>query len=198
MSKRRDWNRAYRQDAAPWDTGLPSQELIKLLNSGSVASCRTLDMGCGTGINAIYLAQKGFDVTAVDISDVAIKKAAAKAKEVGVKVRFMQAELPDSHILSGEIFEFIFDRGCFHSIAQEKRPDFADMLARLTKKGSMYLLLCGNAREPREDGPPTLTEQEIREAFSRLFDFIWVRDFRFHTTDAAPGPLGHSCLLKRK
>ena len=198
MSKRKDWNEAYRQGATPWDTGLASHELIKLLNSGSVTPCRTLDLGCGAGTNAIYLAQKGFDVTAVDISKLAIKKATAKAKEVGVKVRFMQAELPDAHILSGEVFEFIFDRGCFHSIAHEKRPHFADMLARLTRKGSIYLLLCGNAREPREDGPPTLTEEEIRETFSRLFNFIWIRDFRFHTTDAAPGPLGHSCLLKRK
>lgn len=198
MNKRKDWNEAYRQDATPWDTGLPSHELIKLLNSGSMTPCRTLDLGCGTGTNAIYLAQKGFDVTAVDISKLAIKKATARAKEVGVKVRFMQAELPDSHILSGEVFEFIFDRGCFHSIDSENRPHFANMLARLTRKDSMYLLLCGNAREPREDGPPTLTEEEIRETFSGLFDFIWMRDFRFHTTDASPGPLGHSCLLKRK
>ena len=198
MSKRSNWDKVYKEGQTPWDTGVQSSELIKVLDSGIVSPCPALDLGCGIGTNAIYLAQKGFDVTAVDISKLAIKKATAKAKEVGVKVRFMQAELPDAHILSGEVSEFIFDRGCFHSIAHEKRPHFADMLARLTRKGSIYLLLCGNAREPREDGPPTLTEEEIRETFSRLFNFIWIRDFRFHTTDAAPGPLGHSCLLKRK
>ena len=198
MSKRSNWDKVYKEGQTPWDTGVQSSELIKVLDSGIVSPCPALDLGCGTGTNAIYLAQKGFDVTAVDISKLAIKKATARAKEVGVKVRFMQAELPDAHILSGEVSEFIFDRGCFHSIAHEKRPHFADMLARLTRKGSIYLLLCGNAREPREDGPPTLTEEEIRETFSRLFNFIWIRDFRFHTTDAAPGPLGHSCLLKRK
>ena len=198
MSKRSNWDKVYKEGQTPWDTGVQSSELIKVLDSGIVSPCPALDLGCGIGTNAIYLAQKGFDVTAVDISKLAIKKATAKAKEVGVKVRFMQAELPDAHILSGEVFEFIFDRGCFHSIDSENRPHFADMLARLSRKDSMYLLLCGNAREPREDGPPTLTEEEIRETFSRLFNFIWIRDFRFHTTDAAPGPLGHSCLLKRK
>lgn len=198
MSERSDWDEVYKKEETPWDTGSPSSELIKVLDSGVIAPCRALDLGCGTGTNAIYLAQKGFDVTAVDISEVAVKKARVKAKAANVKATFMRAKLPSARILSGEIFDFIFDRGFFHFFDSKDRPHIVDMLARLTRKGSIYLLLCGNAREPREDGPPTLTEEEIRETFSRLFDFIWIREFRFHTTDAGQGPLGYSCLLRRK
>jgi len=197
IDKGKDWNEAYKQDDTPWDTGITSKELEKALHEEVIAPCRALELGCGTGTNAIYLAKKGFDVTAVDISQLAIKKAREKAEAARVKVRFIQAEIPNLR-LPGEIFDFVFDRGCFHAIRQEDRQRFVKMLTGLTTEGSIYLMLCGNAREPREDGPPVLTEEEIRETFSRYFDFRWIREFRFVTTDKKPDPLGYSCLMERK
>lgn len=192
----RDWEDAYRKGQTPWDTKSPCSELIKTLDRGVVPPSRALDLGCGTGTNAIYLAQKGFDVTAVDISELALDKAREKAKTAEVNVRFMRRELPNLY-LSGEEFGFIFDRGCFHSLRYGDRLKYARMLSGLTRGGSIFLLLTGNAKEPRNPGPPTLREEEIRETFSGLFDFIWIREFRFDVTDDAQGPLGYSCLMKR-
>lgn len=193
----RDWDERYKQGQAPWDTGSPCAEMVKVLDSGVVTPGRALDLGCGTGTNAIYLAQKGFEVTGVDVSQVAVEKAREKADEAGATILFMLAELPNL-FLPGKVFDFVFDRGCFHSLKNEDRSRFADMLAKFTKEGSLFLLLTGNAKEPREQGPPTMTEKEISDTFSRFFDFIWIRDFRFETTDASPGPLGYSCLMRRK
>ena len=195
MSEKRDWDKSYKHGDTPWDSGLPSSELVKALDSGIVAPCRALDLGCGTGTNAIYLTQKGFDVTAVDLSDVAIEIANEKAAALGIKVDFIKTTLPDLNIKGGP-FDFVFDRGCFHAIDNDQRIRYAEMLKHLTRKNSIFLLLCGNANEPREDGPPTVTESEIRETFSGLFDFIWLRDFRFDTLATTPGPLGYSCLIK--
>lgn len=199
MTERKDWDKSYKHGDTPWDTGFPPSELKKVLESGIVSpGGHALDLGCGTGTNAIYLAQKGFDVTAVDVSNVAIKKAKEKAKIAKAHVQFIQANAPELHI-TGEPFDFIFDRGCFHAIDDADRIKYTKMLERLTNDESTFLLLCGNAKEPREDGPPTVKEEEIRETFSWLFDFIWIQDFRFDSLKPSEhGPLGYSCLMKRK
>jgi len=148
----KDWNEAYKQDDTPWDTGITSKELEKALHEEVIAPCRALELGCGTGTNAIYLAKKGFDVTAVDISQLAIKKAREKAEAARVKVRFMQAEVPNLR-LHGEIFDFVFDRGCFHTIRQEDRQRFVKMLTRLTTEGSIYLMLLRQCQRTKRRRP---------------------------------------------
>lgn len=198
MTKKKDWDKSYKHGDTPWDTGSPSSELKKVLKSHIVSpKGHALDLGCGTGTNAIYLEQKGFDVTALDVSNVAIKKAKEKAKKAKAHVEFIQANVPELNI-AGKAFDFVFDRGCFHAIDDADRIKYAKMLGRITADESAFLLLCGNAKEPREDGPPTVTEKEIRKTFSWLFDFIWIRDFKFDSIEPAPSPLGYSCLMKRK
>lgn len=197
MSEVRDWDEVYRQGQTPWDSGRNCSELVRVLEEEIVAPGHALDLGCGTGTNAIFLARMGFDVTGVDISQVAIDRAKEKAEAAGLSVLFMLANLPNV-FLPGKIYDFVFDRGCFHAIKNEDRPKYVEMLEKITREGSIYLMLCGNAKEPRTPGPPTLTEDEIRETFSGLFDFIWIRDFRFDTNDLMPAPLGYSCLMRRK
>src|SRR5438477_6219122 len=64
----------YRLGRAPWEIG-PRHELVDLVEAGRLTPGRTLDLGCGTGTNAVYLAEHGFDVTGVDFSPVALAKA---------------------------------------------------------------------------------------------------------------------------
>ncbi|MBL7201233.1 MAG: methyltransferase domain-containing protein [Anaerolineae bacterium] len=56
----------YRFCRMPWETG-PREELVGLVDSGRIAPCRAIDLGCGTGSNSIFLAQRGFEVTGVDL-----------------------------------------------------------------------------------------------------------------------------------
>ena len=74
------WDLAY-YSGAPWDSGDPADELVELVQSGRMKAGRALDIGCGTGTNVLYLAEKGFDVSGVDISKIAIRKVIAKARE---------------------------------------------------------------------------------------------------------------------
>src|SRR5262245_55172693 len=119
MSQQEHWDSRYRQpDQAPWDTGRPSAELERRIAQMKPAPCRTMELGCGTGTNAVWLAQQGFEVTAIDISPTAIERAREKATEAGVQVQFMQADvtvLPDL----GPPFPFFFDRGCYHVVRRE-------------------------------------------------------------------------------
>ena len=75
QAERERWNNRYQQADTPWDSGVPSAQLVAALDGGLVAPCRALELGCGTGTNAIYLAQRGFDVTAVDAAPLAIETA---------------------------------------------------------------------------------------------------------------------------
>ena len=193
----RDWNQTYRDpQTPPWDTGRPSVQLQRLLDSGAVKPCRALDLGCGTGTNTLFLTQQGFEVTGVDLSEVAIQRAQEKARAAGVKTAFVCASvtaLPGF----GEPYDFVFDRGCFHTLAKEQRGAFVAQLRDVTRPGSVYFLLCGNAKEPQDPGPPTVSEEEIRATFTRDFEIEWIREFRVETVNMPKPPLGYAVLMRR-
>ena len=85
-----------------------------------------LDMGMGEGRNAVFLAQKGFKVTGVDISSVAVKKANLLAKEYGVKIKGVVASLKDYNIPPGSfdaiICFYYVDHGLLAKIRSWLRP----------------------------------------------------------------------------
>jgi 2-polyprenyl-3-methyl-5-hydroxy-6-metoxy-1,4-benzoquinol methylase len=69
------WDLAYISGFTPWDTASPPAELEDLLERGLLKPCRALDIGCGTGGLVVYLAKRGFEVTGIDISIIAVKRA---------------------------------------------------------------------------------------------------------------------------
>src|SRR5262249_44366923 len=109
------WDASYRGGNRPfWDAGKPSGELRRVVEQGIVPPGSAVDLGCGTGTDAIYLASKGFDVTAIDIAPTALSRAREKAEQAGVKVRWLLASVLAPPQLSP--FDFIFDRGCYHEV----------------------------------------------------------------------------------
>ena len=71
-------------DEIPWNHERPPEPFLELLHSGKVTPCRTLDLGCGAGNYAVYLATRGFEVTGIDFSPAAIKIAKENAEKKGV------------------------------------------------------------------------------------------------------------------
>src|SRR5262245_44752761 len=109
------WNDSYASgEPLPWDTGVPDPLLVEMIESRAITPGRTLDIGCGTGTNAVFLAERGFDVLGVDISEVAIEKARARAHgRCRFEVVDFLAAAP-----AGQ-FDFVFDRGCFHAFDED-------------------------------------------------------------------------------
>jgi SAM-dependent methyltransferase len=162
-----------------------------------VRPCRALELGCGTGVNAVWLARRGFAVTGVDLSPLAIGRARRRAAGAGLAPRFLAADLTRPGVLRGP-FDFFFDRGCYHAVRLADAAAYLQTLRRVTRPGSVGLVLTGNAAEPEDEvGPPVVEGWQLREELGSLFDILELRPFPFD----APRPgdwryLGWSCLLR--
>jgi SAM-dependent methyltransferase len=192
-----DWDALYRQGTPPWETGRPSPELMHLVQERVLRPCSTLELGCGTGANAIYLSQKRFEVTALDASPLALERARLRCEQDGGLVRFVLADIYD-FAKKAERFDLVLDVGFYHFARRKQLARFLDMLWWVTRPGSYYLTLAGAAGEPVvEGGPPQVSEEEIRSELGRLFEFVHLRPMRWESPLRAEGFLGWSCLLRR-
>jgi cyclopropane fatty-acyl-phospholipid synthase-like methyltransferase len=197
MAQDIDFAQRYAQGNIPWDSGKPSEELLRVLNAGKLTGKTALEIGCGTGSNAIELASHGFEVTAVDCVEQAIHIARGKASEAAVKVDFRAADVLTQEL--GGPYDVLFDRGVYHALRMADLAKFQNMLKRVSRRGSWYLSLAGNAKETKsENGPPVVTEQEIRDELGSLFDIVELREFRFWTNQPGSRPLAWSILMRRK
>src|SRR5260370_18199811 len=88
----------YAQGKTPWDSGQPSAELLRVLDAGKVTGKTALEIGCGTGTNALELARRGLEVTALDYVEQAIQAARKKANHANLKIDFRA-----SHLLKADL-----------------------------------------------------------------------------------------------
>jgi SAM-dependent methyltransferase len=199
MSDAAHWESRYQQDNLPWETGHASTELQRVVTEEQIEPCRAIDLGCGSGANAVWLAQRGFEMVGVDFSDTAITRARQRAAEAGVSVQFLCADIlaiPDL----GPPFRFFFDRGCYHVLHRAGQGSrYVDVIATRIADGGHGLVLAGNAREKQEPGPPVVTEDELRRDWSRHFEFLWLREFRFDQNQIDTSrPLAWAVFLQRR
>ena len=75
------WNESYAAGELPWDTGEPEPLLVEFVTSGRVQPTQTLEIGAGTGTNAVWLAERGFEVLGIDVAPLAVERAIAKSKD---------------------------------------------------------------------------------------------------------------------
>ena len=156
---------AYSAGTPPWDIGRAQPVIVRLAEDGEIVS-PVLDVGCGTGENALELAARGHDVTGVDAVDLALQAARAKAASRGLDVSF---ELADALALGGlgRTFATVIDSGFFHTLDDEERVRFAATLAQALRPGGRYFMLCFSEHQPGDQGPRRVTRAEIRDVFDQ-------------------------------
>jgi len=191
-----DWDTLYRQSTPPWETGRPAAELVRVVNQRILRPMPTLELGCGTGADAVFLAKRGFEVTAVDFSPTAIERARTRAEQSGAVLRIVLDDVFEFAAHCGPV-DLVYDSGFYHSVRRTELDRFLDLLWRLTRPGSLYFTLAGSADETAEGGPPQVSEEEIHLELGRLFDFVHLCPFRFESPLRKEGYLGWSCLMRR-
>jgi SAM-dependent methyltransferase len=167
------WNRLiydvmYRFVKPVWDTGTTPPELIEWVKS-QPAPGSALDLGCGTGTHAIYLAQQGWQVIGVDFVPKAIATACEKAKQAHVQIDFRVGDVTRLDDLAGS-FDLVLDVGCFHGLDASERMRYAEQLARLAKPGGTFLLWALDRPAPFEDYgvSPEVVEQLLQPHFVKI------------------------------
>ena len=174
------WEDAYKT-VEPWDLGFPQPAIVELAEGGEFKPGRVLDVGCGTGENALYLASKGFSVVGADLASRAIAMAKRKAFERGLKVDFQRGNVLSLDFDDGS-FDNVIDSGLFHTFADKDRPVYVEEVARVLASGGRYFMICFSEKEPANwGGPRRVTRGEIKTTFSPLFTINYIKETSFAT-----------------
>jgi len=164
-----EWDQIYRRyplTALPWELGRPRKVPVELVEKGAMKKGKALDLCCGAGTNTVYLAEKGFDVTGIDISSKAIEYAKKKAEQANVKIRFVAQNFLELQFKSEE-FDFVFDMGCFHHVKVKDRSTFIKEVHRVLRKDGIYLMVCFSYRNGSAWNH--FTKEQIIQLFSDYF-----------------------------
>ena len=192
----RHWDGRYSDGDAPWNSGLVSRELVLRLDELGVESGAAIELGCGSGVNAAYLAERGFRCTGVDLSPAAIQAARARCEASPESPTFLERSVADLGFEAE--FDLLFDRGCYHCVRQYDVAGYVRAVARAARPGAPFVLLTGSDRDPQSPGPPTVRRDEAAAELGADFDLVDVRPFHFQDAGGVDGPLGWSFLLRRK
>ena len=130
-----EWRYWRRQ--TPWDTQVTPPEVMEFIANTSPG--KALDLGCGTGTNAITLTRHGWQVTGVDFAPKAIRQARRKAAADGLEIEFHVADVADLRILTGP-YDYVLDIGCLFTLKENDRIRYANELARLLRPEGDYML----------------------------------------------------------
>ncbi|MCG3040039.1 class I SAM-dependent methyltransferase [Streptomyces sp. S1A] len=137
------WDRFYadRSRPVPFFVAKPDENLAAYFDQGLIAPGRALDLGCGAGRNALFLASRGFEVNAVDLSPVAVAWGEDRAREAGAGVRFLCGDafaLPATRL--GGPYDLVVDSGCFHHLPPHRRVSYLALLDRVLAPGGHLAL----------------------------------------------------------
>lgn len=162
----------------PWERGGVDGELRALVEGpGALPAGRALELGCGTGGPAVYLAAHGWDVTGVDVVARALRQARGRAAQAGVRARFVRADVAqlrgDASV--GRGYDLLLDTGCYHGLDDDRRAAFGEAVGEVAAPGAALLLFAlePGARRPRAFRGAS--EAELRARLSGAWELAWRR-----------------------
>lgn len=163
------WESRYQTGDTGWDLGRPAPPFVDLLSGPDAPPAGSMIvLGCGRGHDAIFFAQQGFEVTAVDFSRLALNDAGQNAKRAGVEIEFIEHDLFVLPPLYDHRFDYVLEHTCFAAIPPTRREDYVQVVKRLLKPGGLYIALF--FAHGRLGGPPfNTTIEEARSLFRPYF-----------------------------
>lgn len=204
------WESSYRSGHVPWDPGPYDGHLPRILDDHEVEPCKALDIGCGEGKSAVWLAQQGFSVLGIDVSPTAIETARSIARDAtsdnanGRKpgagnsgsAHFVAGSFPEDlregaeEIGATEGFGFVMERGLLqHMSSPRLHEPFLDAVSQwLLPNGLFYSLIAKSEGAHRFAGPPTWSEREVMRAFHGILEIVELRGDVFTPGEAGSIP----------
>ncbi len=177
------FSRLYRRtpsvEALPWHREEPPPLLERAVAERTERG-RALDLGCGEGVNAVYLAQQGFSTVGIDFVPAALAAARARAEEAGVEVELREGDVVEYEAPAP--FQLVLDSGCLHHLPKAKAVRYRAQLDRWIEPGGDYLLVhfvnrprvwwipMGPRHMTREDAVALFAPYELRAYDETEFD----------------------------
>lgn len=183
------------QSVPPWDIGRPQKVFVELEERGQLQG-KVLDVGCGTGENALFLAEKGHDVWGIDFSPTAIRKAQEKAQQRSINVHFQTLDALKLTEIE-KSFDVIIDCGLFHCFSNEERTLFVQQLYKSLTPNGTYHFLCFSEKETREGGPRRISKEEIENTFFPHWKILSMQEKTFENTLHPGGSQGYLVSLQK-
>jgi methyl halide transferase len=162
------WDKRYVENNANWDLKTPTPVFVSLIQQGKfIFPSDILLPGCGKGHDAVFAAEKGFKVTAVDFSEEALQFARKLAQEKGTDVNFLNEDI--FQLQMDAKFDFIFDYTTYCAINPSRRKEYAYRMNSLLKPGGRFIALLFPV-DGRPGGPPyNVDPLETYKIFSQNF-----------------------------
>lgn len=155
----------YWRGRTPWDTNVTPPEVMAFLAQAKPG--RSLDLGCGTGTNAVTMARHGWQVTGVDFAPAAVRAARRKASKAGLEIDFRVDDVSDLSALTGP-YDYALDIGCLHSLDIVKQKGYAQGVVRLVRPGGLYMLYAWLPRS-WHGKVRGLSPEQVQRLFERSF-----------------------------
>ncbi|WP_248927856.1 class I SAM-dependent methyltransferase [Paenibacillus hamazuiensis] len=185
------WDKFYedRHKSVPFFVNAPDENLVEQVETGAIQPGKVLELGCGPGRNAIYLAKQGFDVDAVDLSETAIAWARERADAMNAPVRFNCRSVFE--LEPEQEYDLVYDSGCLHHISPHRRFQYIRTMHRALKPGGQLGLTCfapghePNSPQEKTDwdvyrywgmkGGMAYSEEKLRRLLGDFFDNVEFR-----------------------
>ena len=153
------WNSVFAERARPrpFFVDWPDESLVDDFRRGAIRPGRVLELGCGNGRNAIYMASRGCSVDAVDFAPAAITWATERARTAGEQIAYINTSIFDLEIVPAA-YDIVYDSGCFHQLAPHRRDAYVNLVVTALKPGGVLSLVCF-----RPEGGSGLTDLQVYE-----------------------------------
>ena len=163
------WDGRYQNGTARWDLGQPAPALVHLFTSSAKpVPGKVVVLGSGSGHDAVFLAQQGFDVTGVDFAPAAIAAASQRATAAQVSVNWLQRNIFDLLPEYDQQFDYVVEHTCFCALAPDLRDRYVQLVHQLLKPGGQFIGVFFTHSRP--GGPPFGSQpDELRRRFGPYF-----------------------------
>ena len=181
-------------DVIPWEIKTVDPNLKQFLDSIDLNTGKLLELGSGSGYDSVYLANHGFDVTAIDVSEDVIEL--SKKIHVNSKVNFIAVDFfQDS---TDKKFDVIYDRGFLHNYKNRLQEIFEKLNTLLTDNGKL-IIITGSPCQPIIEScmPPPIFLGEIEYYSSNFFKVVLAKEVPFITDANFENCLGYMFVLEK-